>query len=48
MASASGLWPQVTQPQSPLSSSLDSMQELCNDMKMLAFELQDNNRLIER
>ncbi|XP_050003564.1 inhibitor of nuclear factor kappa-B kinase subunit epsilon [Alexandromys fortis] len=24
------------------------MQELCNDMKMLAFDLQDNNRLIER
>ncbi|CAO2636800.1 Inhibitor of nuclear factor kappa-B kinase subunit epsilon [Lemmus lemmus] len=24
------------------------MQELCNDMKLLAFDLQDNNRLIER
>ena len=39
---------QVTKPQPPLSSSLDSMQELCHDMKLLAFELQDNNRLIER
>nr|XP_048286633.1 inhibitor of nuclear factor kappa-B kinase subunit epsilon isoform X5 [Myodes glareolus]XP_048286634.1 inhibitor of nuclear factor kappa-B kinase subunit epsilon isoform X5 [Myodes glareolus]XP_048286635.1 inhibitor of nuclear factor kappa-B kinase subunit epsilon isoform X5 [Myodes glareolus]XP_048286636.1 inhibitor of nuclear factor kappa-B kinase subunit epsilon isoform X5 [Myodes glareolus]XP_048286637.1 inhibitor of nuclear factor kappa-B kinase subunit epsilon isoform X5 [Myodes glareo len=42
------LWAQVTKPQPPHSSSLDSMQELCNDMKLLAFDLQDNNRLIER
>lgn len=48
MASVSRLWAQVTKPQTPHSSSLDSMQELCNDMKLLAFDLQDNNRLIER
>jgi hypothetical protein len=28
--------------------SLGSMQELCEEMKLLAFDLQDNNRIIER
>ncbi|XP_052056166.1 inhibitor of nuclear factor kappa-B kinase subunit epsilon isoform X3 [Apodemus sylvaticus] len=39
---------QPKRPQPSLSCALDSMQELCNDMKLLAFDLQDNNRLIER
>uniref|UniRef100_A0A8C9DI10 Inhibitor of nuclear factor kappa-B kinase subunit epsilon n=1 Tax=Prolemur simus TaxID=1328070 RepID=A0A8C9DI10_PROSS len=31
-----------------LASALDSMEELCKEMKRLAFDLQDNNRVIER
>lgn len=31
----------------PLASALDSMEELCEEMKLLAFDLQDNNRMIE-
>ena len=30
-----------------LASALDSMQELCKEMKVLASDLQDNNRVIE-
>uniref|UniRef100_A0A8C9M1M7 Inhibitor of nuclear factor kappa B kinase subunit epsilon n=1 Tax=Panthera tigris altaica TaxID=74533 RepID=A0A8C9M1M7_PANTA len=30
-----------------LPSALDSMQELCEEVKLLAFDLQDNNRIIE-
>lgn len=30
-----------------LASALDSMEELCEEMKLLAFDLQDNNRIIE-
>lgn len=43
-----GSGPSDPGPQPSLSCALDSMQELCNDMKLLAFDLQDNNRLIER
>lgn len=32
---------------SPSASALDSMEELCEEMKLLAFDLQDNNRMIE-
>lgn len=28
-------------------SALHSMEELCEEMKLLAFDLQDNNRIIE-
>lgn len=34
-------------PSSP-ASAMDSMQELYEEMKLLAFDLQDNNRVIER
>ena len=30
-----------------LALALDSMQELCEEMKLLACDLQDNNRIIE-
>uniref|UniRef100_A0A452TB19 Inhibitor of nuclear factor kappa-B kinase subunit epsilon n=1 Tax=Ursus maritimus TaxID=29073 RepID=A0A452TB19_URSMA len=30
-----------------LASASDSMRELCDEMKLLAFDLQDNNRIIE-
>lgn len=35
------------QPQPPLLPASHSMQELYEEMKLLAFDLQDNNRIIE-
>ena len=40
-----GSWASATAASLP--SALDSMQELCEEVKLLAFDLQDNNRIIE-
>lgn len=40
--------PMATHPGPDPKDLVFHMQELCNDMKLLAFDLQDNNRLIER
>lgn len=37
----------VSAADASLASAWDSMQELCKEMKLLAFDLQDNNRVIE-
>lgn len=43
-------WVRVLEEVSTLQLCLPvhSMQELCENMKLLAFDLQDNNRIIER
>ncbi|XP_027273481.1 inhibitor of nuclear factor kappa-B kinase subunit epsilon isoform X4 [Cricetulus griseus] len=40
--------PMAPHPSSDPKDLVFHMQELCNDMKLLALDLQDNNRLIER
>uniref|UniRef100_A0A8C6RII3 Inhibitor of nuclear factor kappa-B kinase subunit epsilon n=1 Tax=Nannospalax galili TaxID=1026970 RepID=A0A8C6RII3_NANGA len=41
-------YPMTPHPSPALKDLVPHMQELCNEMKLLAFDLQDNNRLIER